>query len=141
MIIKILYHADITPIEQEESSSWIDLRAAETVAMQQGESRRISLGVSMELPEGYEAQIAPKNSTFSNWGLLMTNGMGIISPGYHSDKDIWAIPVYATKNTVINKNDRICQFRIVKKQPKIDFITANTLGNKDRGGFGSTGIQ
>jgi dUTP pyrophosphatase len=42
---------------------------------------------------------------------------------------------------VIHKNDRICQFRIVKKMPKVKFEEVEMLGNKDRGGIGSTGKQ
>ena len=51
------------------------------------------------------------------------------------------MPVYATRDTMIHQNDRICQFRIVENQPKITFDEVESLGNADRGGFGSTGRQ
>lgn len=142
MNITIKYQAyDIIPLEQKDGSDWIDLRAAEDVEMFEGDFKLISLGVSMKLPEGYEAHVIPRSSTFKNWGILQTNSIGIIDESYCGDNDIWKFPAYATKHTIIHKNDRICQFRIVEKQPKIDFIKVNTLGNKDRGGFGSTGIK
>ena len=47
--------------------------------------------------------------------------------------------VYALEDTIIKKNERICQFRIAKKQPEINFINVNNLGKNNRGGFGSTG--
>lgn len=50
-------------------------------------------------------------------------------------------PAYAMRDTTINKNERICQFRIVKKQPKIQFVEVEHLKEKDRGGFGSTGSE
>ena len=141
MNILIKYHTDITPLEQKAGSDWIDLRAAEDVALKQGEFKLISLGISMQLPEGYEAHVVPRSSTFKTWKILQANSMGVIDESYCGDSDIWKFPAYATQNTVINKNDRICQFRIVKKQPKIDFVEVNKLKNTDRGGFGSTGVQ
>ena len=48
-----------------------------------------------------------------------------------------------TKNdsTKIEKGERICQFRIMEKQPELDFIVVEQLGNEDRGGIGSTGVK
>jgi len=124
-----------------EKSDWIDLRAAETVEMKAGEFKMISLGVAMELPEGYEAHMAPRSSTFKNYGIIQTNSVAVIDHSYCGDNDIWKYPAYALRDTKINVNDRICQFRIMKKQPKIEFFTVETLGNADRGGLGSTGKQ
>ena len=140
MNINIKYHNNqpkLCPIENK--SDWIDLRAAETVKLKAGEFKIISLGVSMKLPDGYEAHIVPRSSTFKKWGILQTNHMGVIDNSYSGDNDIWGMPVLAMRDTIINENDRICQFRIVKKQPEIDFITVEHLDKTDRGGFGSTG--
>ena len=140
--IKIKYHSDeINKIEINDKSDWIDLRSSETVVLNPGEFKLIKLGVSMQLPDGYEAHIAPRSSTFKTWGILQTNSVGVVDNTYCGDNDIWMMPVYATRHTVINVNDRICQFRIVEKQPKINFEEVKTLGNEDRGGIGSTGKQ
>lgn len=139
-LIKIKYHnKNIDKIAKLSSGDWIDLRAAETVKLNQGEFKLISLGVSMKLPEGYEAHIVPRSSTFKNWGVVQTNHMGVIDNSYCGDNDVWMMPVLATKDTVINENDRICQFRIVKKMEDIGFIEVQELEGIDRGGFGSTG--
>ena len=122
-------------------SDWIDLRASEEVELKAGEFKLIPLGVAMELPQGYEAHLVPRSSTFKNYGILQTNSCGIIDCSYCGDEDMWRMPVYATRDTVIHQNDRICQFRIVENQPKISFDEVECLGNKDRGGFGSTGRQ
>lgn len=122
-------------------SDWIDLRASEEVELKAGEFQLIPLGVAMELPEGYEAHLAPRSSTFKTWGLLQTNSIGIVDGSYCGDSDMWRMPVYATRDTVVHVNDRIAQFRIVENQPKIVFEEVKTLGNTDRGGFGSTGKQ
>lgn len=122
-------------------SDWIDLRAAENVVLKKGEFKLISLGVAMELPKGYEAHIVPRSSTFKNFGVIQTNHCGIIDESYCSNEDIWKFPALATRDTEININDRICQFRIIKHQPTIEFREVEDLDNETRGGFGSTGIS
>lgn len=139
--ILIKYIADgLTPIEQIDKGNWIDLRAAEDVQMYAGEFKLIPLGVAMQLPVGYEAQVAPRSSTFKNFGIIQTNSLGIIDNSYCGDNDEWKFPAYAMRDTFIRKNDRICQFRIVETQPNITFVSVDKLGNADRGGFGSTGV-
>jgi dUTP pyrophosphatase len=160
--ILIKYHDDELPrLEKIKCGDWIDLRAAEDVELRQGEYKLISLGVSMKLPKGYEAHVVPRSSTFNNYGIIMTNSVGIIDNSYSGTDDIWRFPayclqtnhvknvkdddydyVYNTKRyTKINKGDRICQFRIVKKQPEIEFDEVMFLDEVNRGGFGSTGVN
>lgn len=140
-IIKIKYFTDVTPVKLIEHGDWIDLRSAEDVELKTGEFSLIHLGVAMELPEGYEAHIVPRSSTFKNFGIIQTNHQAVIDQSYCGDNDEWLYPVYSLRDTVIHKNDRICQFRIVKKQPEITFFPVEHLGNADRGGVGSTGIK
>ncbi len=141
--IKIKYHSDkIEKLQYiDGKSDWIDLRAAEEVEFKAGEFKLINLGVSMELPEGYEAHIAPRSSTFKNYGLLQVNSVGVVDRSYCGDEDIWRMPVYATRDTIVHVNDRICQFRIMKNQPTIVFEEVDHLDGMARGGFGSTGVQ
>lgn len=143
MQIKIKYLND--EIERlkyiDGKSDWIDLRAAEEVYLGAGNFRLIHLGIAMELPKGYEAHIVPRSSTFKNYGIIQTNHMGVIDNKYCGDTDWWKMPVYATRDTKINFNDRICQFRIEKIQPEIEFKEVEILGNEDRNGFGSTGVK
>lgn len=123
-------------------SDWIDLRCAETTQLKKGEYKLIPLGVSMALPEGYEAIVAPRSSTFKNYGIIQTNaGPGVIDNSYRGTEDQWFMPVYATRDVQIEFNDRICQFRIIKNQPQINFIECESLEETNRGGFGSTGVK
>lgn len=140
-LIKIKYHAPIQKIETSKNGDWVDLRAAKTVTLKKGESCVIPLGISVQLPPNYEAHIVPRSSTFKKWHIMQTNGVGIIDNSYSGDNDIWGMPVLATEDTVINFDDRICQFRITKRQPDIFFKEVEHLGNTDRGGFGSTGTN
>ena len=141
--IKIIYHnQNIDKIVNiENNSDWYDLRAAETVEMKAGDYKLISLGVSMKLPEGYEAHVVPRSSTFKNFGVLQTNSFGVIDNSYSGTNDIWRFPALAMRDTVIHEGDRICQFRIMKKQPQIEFVEVNELDEMDRGGIGSTGTR
>lgn len=141
MQIKIKYFTDqIDKLTKITQGDWIDLRSAETIALKAGDFKLIPLGVAMQLPAGYEAHIAPRSSSFKNWGILQTNSIGIIDNSYCGDNDQWLMPVYATRDTIINQNDRICQFRIVANQPSIEFTEVDGLDGQGRGGFGSTGV-
>ena len=139
--IKIKYFNDklekLTYIDGK--SDWIDLRAAEDVDLNQGEFKLIPLGVAMQLPKGYEAHIVPRSSTFKNFGIIQTNHQGVVDCSYCGDNDQWFMPVLAVRDTHISFNDRICQFRIMEKQPEIEFETVEHLRETSRGGFGSTG--
>ena len=139
--IRIRYLSDeIEPLRYiDGKSDWIDLRAAERVELKAGDFRLIRLGVAMELPRGYEAHVVPRSSTFKTWGLLQTNSMGVIDGSYCGDNDEWRVPVYATRDTVVEVGDRICQFRIMENQPALVFTRVERLTGPDRGGFGSTG--
>lgn len=139
--IKVKMHAEIEPPAPITGGDWVDLRAAEDVEMNAGEYRVISLGVSMRLPDGYEAHMVARSSTFKRWGLLMVNGMAIIDNSYSGDGDVWGFPALATRKTSIRKGDRICQFRIMENQPEAAICEVDSLGGTDRGGFGSTGTR
>ena len=139
--IKIKYFdKDIDKLEYiDGKSDWIDLRASEEVELKQGDFKLIPLGVAMELPNGYEAHIAPRSSTFKNFGIIQANSVGVVDQSYCGDNDMWKFPAIAMRDTIIHKNDRICQFRIMRNQPEIIFKEVEKLEGNNRGGFGSTG--
>lgn len=141
MEIKVLYHVkDLEPIAKKENGDWIDLRVAEDVRLRAGEFTKISLGVSMKLPEGYTALLVPRSSTFEKYGIIQTNSIGIIDNSYSGENDIWMMPVLATRDIEIPKNTRICQFTIQKNILSDLIITeVDHLSDSSRGGFGSTG--
>lgn len=124
-----------------EVGDWIDLRTIDVVTLKKGQFRKVDLGVAMELPAGYEALLVPRSSTFKNYGVLQANSMAVIDNSFCGDDDYWSFLVLATEDVTIPKGVRICQFRIMKNQPQIDFKVVDKLGNENRGGMGSTGTM
>lgn len=138
--IKLKYTVEgVSSVAKIREGDWIDLYAADSVRIQAGDFKLIPLGVAMKLPTGYEAHVVPRSSTYMKYHVIQANSMGVIDNAYCGDLDEWKFPAYATEDTFIPVGDRICQFRIVRKQPSIKFDVVSTLGNKNRGGFGSTG--
>lgn len=138
--IDIVYHSPNMPkLEKVDNGDWIDLRASVGGAFKKGDFALIDLGVSMRLPEGYEAHIAPRSSTFKHWGIIQCNSVGVVDNSFSGTNDVWKMPCFFTRDTVIEPNDRICQFRIVKKMEPVSFTEVTELDNTDRGGFGSSG--
>ena len=142
MKIKVKYFGEQEKLTYVDGKSdWIDLRAAETVEMKKGEFKLIPLGVAMEIPVGYEAHVVPRSSTFRNFGVLQVNSQGIIDNSYKGPNDQWFFPALAMRDTEIERGSRICQFRIMENQPKLEFVEDTLEGNCDRGGHGSTGTK
>lgn len=140
--IKVKYFdKTMEKISKIDIGDWIDLRSAVDVELKQGEFNLIPLGIGCILPENYEANVVPRSSTFKNFGILQTNSFGVIDFSYNGNEDQWMFPAYAVRDTTIKKNDRICQFRINKKQPSIEFVEVDELMDNSRGGIGSTGIK
>lgn len=131
-----------------EKSDWYDLRAREDVFVPLSKLTMIPLGVAMQLPEGYEAHVLPRSSTFKKWGIIMVNSMGVIDGSYCGDTDEWQFPalcldakdvVDGVQGTMVHKGDRICQFRLMENMEPVYFREVLMLGNVSRGGFGTTG--
>jgi dUTP pyrophosphatase len=138
--IKIKYFDhDIEKIQKISVGDWIDLRVAERVELKAGEYKLLRLGVGMILPDGYEAHVLPRSSTPSKFGIILANSMGVIDNSYSGDEDEWRFPAVAIRDTVIEKGDRIAQFRIMRNQPAIEFEVVDHLNEISRGGIGSTG--
>lgn len=141
-LIKIKYLTDkIDKIEKINNGDWIDLRNAEDIDMKAGEFKLIPLGVVIQLPEGYEALLLPRSSTFKKYGLILANSMGVIDNSYRGPEDQWFFAAYATRDIQIPANTRIAQFRIIENQPSIFIEEIDEIKDPSRGGFGSTGTN
>ncbi|CUN77288.1 deoxyuridine 5'-triphosphate nucleotidohydrolase [Clostridium perfringens] len=152
MIIRIKYFDKATKLKKITKGNWIDVYANKDVFVKCGEREMVPLGFALELPEGWEGHLAPRSSTFKTWGIIQTNSVGVVDDTYIGDNDQWHMPVYClqgkdiesengeeVKGTWIRKGDKIGQFRIMEVMPEIEFEEVESFGNKDRGGFGTTG--
>ncbi|EIF6156336.1 deoxyuridine 5'-triphosphate nucleotidohydrolase [Clostridium perfringens] len=154
MIIRIKYFDNATKLKKITKGNWIDVYANKDVFVKCGEKKMVPLGFALELPEGWEGHLAPRSSTFKTWGIIQTNSVGVVDDTYIGDNDQWHMPVYClqgkdiksengeeVKGTWIRKGDKIGQFRIMEVMPEIEFEEVESFGNKDRGGFGTTGTK
>ena len=151
-VLKIKYADKNFPtLEITEKGDWIDLKSTKDYELKAGESAMIDLGVAMKIPNRFEAWLVPRSGTFKKYGLIQTNGIGIIDNSYSGNNDIWMMPVYATRDTKVCKGDRLCQFRLVERMSaifnggshsysKLYILETNQLDDIDRGVFGSTGV-
>ena len=136
-IVNIKYFDKTLP-ELECHGDWIDLYNKEEITIKMAEHKLIGLNVAMELPKGFEAHILPRSSTFKNYGLIVTNSMGMVDNGYCGNNDEWKLSVIGTKEVTIPKGSRIAQFRIIPSQ-NVKLKTVGSLNRSNRGGFGSSG--
>lgn len=161
MKIRVKYFDGATKLKKIQKGNWIDVYANKDVFVKVGEREMIPLGFALELPQGWEAHLAPRSSTFKTWGIIQTNSVGVVDDTYIGDNDQWHMPIYClqgkheetlaeTQNgsldqkeegTWIRKGDKIGQFRIMEVMPDIEFEEVESFGNVDRGGFGSTGVK
>lgn len=135
------FDKEMDKLEKINKGDLIDLRSAITVKMKKGDFVLIPLGVAMKLPTGYKANVYPRSSTYKNFGIIMANSVGQIDCSFCGDEDEWMFPAIALRDTIINKNDRVCQFEIQKVQPEIEFVEVDCLNERSRGGIGSTGTN
>ena len=114
----------------------------------------IPLGIAMQLPRGFEAIVASRSSGPKKLGLFIPSGQGIIDFNYCGNNDQWYYVAAPLRDGFIEKGSRICQFRIQLSQKAtvwqklkwlfssgIKLVEVNDLGNKDRGGLGSSGLK
>lgn len=140
------------PLSIIDKGDWVDLYTNEKTTLMNGQDAYIPLGVAMQLPEGFEAIVAPRSSLYKKFGIIAQNSIGIIDNSYCSDSDQWHFLAVVMRDTFIPGGTRICQFRIQLSQKatfwqklkwlfsnRIELVEVDYLGNVPRGGLGSTG--
>ena len=138
----------------EGKSDCFDLILGEDVTLKKGEVYVARLGIAAELPKGTVARVYSRSSAPSKLGVTVANGIGFIDNVYNGDNDECKAPLYAFKATTLAKGTRICQFEIAPSQfasrwQKLKYLLSSRpflekvdyLGNKDRGGIGSSGLK
>ncbi|MBW1674802.1 MAG: dUTP diphosphatase [Deltaproteobacteria bacterium] len=130
------------PSYQSDGSSGLDLCAAvsNNLTLQPGDIKLIPTGLSISLPEGYEAQIRSRSGLALRYGLGLVNAPGTIDADYRGEIGIIAIN-WGKKPVTIKRGERIAQMvihrvsrAIVKEVKELDTT------QRGKGGFGHSGM-
>ncbi|MFA5634913.1 MAG: dUTP diphosphatase [Anaerovoracaceae bacterium] len=142
MKIRITSAGGSLPGYETDGSAGMDIRAflTEPVRLDPGERRLIPTGISIELPEGYEAQIRARSGLSVKHGIGLVNGVGTIDSDYRGEIKV-ALINWGEEAFVVNDGDRIAQM-IVAKYKTVEWELSDELDESCRGegGFGHTGI-
>lgn len=144
MTINVIYsgkHA--LPQFETDQSAGMDLRAniPNTMVLKPGERALVSTGISMALPEGYEAQIRPRSGLAYKFGVTVLNSPGTIDADYRGDIGVLLIN-HGKKAFAIEDGMRIAQLVVAKyTQFNWNEVEDLTITERGSGGFGSTGKQ
>ena len=104
-----------------------------------GEVVFVSLNVATEIPEDMVGLVFQRSSTYRKWGLKLTNNVGVIDALYRGDSDIWGAEFKneSDETITLKPGDKICQ-AVFLELPFVVLEEVDHLGNKDRGGFGTS---
>jgi dUTP pyrophosphatase len=129
------------PEYKSEGAVALDLYAREDTTIKPGEVKLIPLNVAIQIPEGYFVLLVNRSSTYK-LGITCVNGLGVGDHDFCGDNDEYMFPALNYTNKVVNieKGTRCCQMLILPVA-KVDVKEVKKMGNKDRGGFGSTGSK
>lgn len=141
MNIKIINRSKhALPQYQTALSAGMDLHAnlEEAVTLKSLERKLISTGLSIELPQGYEAQIRPRSGLAIKNGISVLNTPGTIDADYRGEIGVILVNLSGEEFTV-NDGDRIAQM-IISKHETATWVEVHALTETERGagGFGST---
>ncbi|MDI3535409.1 MAG: dUTP pyrophosphatase [Thermosediminibacterales bacterium] len=130
------------PDYMTEKASGLDLHAnvEKPVVIKPGKYKLIPTGISLSMPEGYEAQIRPRSGLALKHGITLLNSPGTIDADYRGEIKVIMLNL-GEKDYTVNRGDRIAQM-VINKVVRADFELVKDLDATDRGesGFGHTGI-
>jgi len=131
------------PTYATEQSAGMDLTAAleEAIEIGPGERMLIPTGLSIALPDGYEAQIRPRSGLALKHGVTVLNAPGTIDADYRGEIGVILCNLGQEEFTV-ERGMRIAQM-VIAQHAKVEWEVADELSETERGkgGFGSTGTK
>lgn len=141
--VKVLRKEAVLPEYRTDQSAGLDLYACieNDIVIDPGEVKVIPTGISIELPDGYEAQIRPRSGLASKFAVTVLNTPGTVDPDYRGE--VMVILVNLGKEPFVVKNGmRIAQM-VISKFERVTIKTVKELSPTSRGdgGFGSTGLM
>lgn len=141
--IKIISKSGQVPEYKTPESAGMDLCACidEPVCLKPMERKLIPLGIFVEFPKGYEAQIRARSGIAIKNGVGLVNGTGTIDSDYRGE---WKVPLinWGSEDFIINNGDRIAQAIFVKfERADIELVEEINDTQRGKGGFGHTGVK
>ena len=140
--IKIHYFSPDAPrLQLTKTGDWIDLYCAQDMTLHAGDFALVPLGVSMQLPEGYEAQVRPRSGLALKHGITVLNSPGTIDSDYRGELMVLLINLSQDPFTV-NDGERIAQLVIARHEQAV-LTAVEVLDETERGagGYGHTGVE
>lgn len=131
------------PAYATAGSSGMDLRAnlTESLTLAPLERAMVPTGISLEIPEGFEAQVRPRSGLAIKQGLTCLNSPGTIDADYRGELKVILINLSAQPQ-VIEHGDRIAQMVFQKVElVELELTTTITETERNAGGFGHTGVK
>lgn len=127
------------PVYETAGAAGLDLRAAEAVILKPGARHLVPTGLSIALPEGYEAQVRPRSGLAMKHGVTVLNSPGTIDCDYRGEVKVPLIN-HGQKDFAIARGDRIAQM-VIASVTRIGWSEVDRLDETERGagGFGSSG--
>jgi dUTP pyrophosphatase len=131
-----------TPFYATEKSAGMDLKAntSEPIILKPLERQLIPTGISIQLPEGCEAQVRPRSGLAAKYGITVANAPGTVDADYTGEIKVILINL-SNENFLINPGDRIAQM-VIARYERVEWDEVAELNPTERGdgGFGSTGV-
>jgi len=141
--VKILREGVTLPKYQTDHSAGLDLCACvdKDIILMPGERVLVPTGISVELPDGYEAQVRPRSGLAINHGVTVLNSPGTIDPDYRGEVKVILINL-GKEPFVIKNGMRIAQMVISKfERVEVEVVEELSQTRRGEGGFGSTGVH
>lgn len=129
------------PAYMSEHAAGADLYAAiaADVVLAPGARALIPTGVSIALPEGYEAQVRPRSGLAIRSGVTCLNAPGTIDADYRGHVQV-VLANLGSETVVIRRGDRIAQMVVAPvSRALFDLVEELPPSSRGEGGFGSTG--
>ena len=129
------------PLKAHEDDAGFDLYASEDFTLKAHGFGCVPTALSIELPEGYEAQVRPRSGLAAKYGVTVLNAPGTIDAGYRGEVKVILIN-HGDADYEITAGMRIAQL-VVCPVLRARFVEAESLARSDRGegGFGSSGTK
>lgn len=136
-----LHEKAIMPSRGSAYAAGYDLYSVDNVILMPGDTKKINIGIALEIPNGYYGGIYARSGLATKQGLRLANSVGVIDSDYRGPI---IVALHNDSHLVrsVSAGDRIAQL-IISPYATVNFEMVESLSdtNRGEGGFGSTGVS